>query len=92
MTVDSDIQAEITDILFRGMHIKRFWVGEWLMSKSDVHKTVAVETVMQYLADGTIGVGEGVRLLPQGVASVVALFTRGLLMSDRRSVACELGS
>ena len=47
------------DLLFRGVHVQRFWVGEWLSSKSDVHRTVAVETVMQYLGDGTINVKEG---------------------------------
>ena len=52
-------QADITDLLFRGVRIKRFWVGEWLSSKSDVHRIAAVETVMQYLADGTISVKEG---------------------------------
>jgi len=54
-----DAQADVTDLLFRGVHVKRFWVGEWLSFKSDVHRIVAVETVMQYLADGTIGVKEG---------------------------------
>ena len=52
-------QADITDLLFRDVHVKRFWVGEWLSSKSDVHHIEAVETVMQYLADGTIGVKTG---------------------------------
>ena len=64
MAVAGDTQADITDILFRGVRIKRFWVGEWLMSKSYVHRMVAVETVMQYLADGTIGVGVGARSRP----------------------------
>ncbi len=81
VTLADEMQAEITDVLFRGVHIKRFWVGEWLTSKSDVHKTVAVETVMQYLADGTIGVGEG-----SLVMSGCCLF--GVCM--RREVYCIL--
>ena len=82
MTLLYYAQADITDILFRGVHIKRFWVGEWLSSKSDVHKTVAVETVMQYLADGTIGVGEGAHVC---FANVVP---GGL--SDHADRACQV--